>query len=563
MTKETQRTPSEYKIKIGLIVDSNFASTYVKDLAVWGQSQRDLEISHLVIQERDIPNSNLKKAVKLLFKRGFREFVLRLCWEIVCIIESVALRWSPYRAHTQICDLTECVPSTIKIRPILSKSGFTYRFSDDDIEKLAKYEFDLLIRCASGILRGKILNASRFGVLSFHHADNRVNRGGPPGFWEVYHRDDTTGFIIQQLTEELDGGNVLFRGAFPTRSYYLLNQATLYTRSNFYMKKLLLSIAKNRNIPDAEQSLPYYNMLFKRPTVGAQLSYLTKLLIRILIRAIISIVLRKRNRWGVGFYKSDWRNIVMWKSGKIKNPPNHFLADPFVVTEGNSDYCFVEDYNYATNRGCISVYEIRDNQAIRLGEAIAEPFHMSFPYVFKFNSKLYMVPETSENSDIRLYECIEFPKKWQLLKVIMSDISAADTMVFEHNGLWWLFSNIDPVNTGDHCSELSIFYATNPIVGDWAPHLKNPVIINPASARNGGLLCDNESIFRVGQRQGFGRYGTGVSINKIERLDENEYKETNIFNIEAGFLKDVKGTHHFHSNGKVTVFDFVGKSRVK
>jgi hypothetical protein len=78
-----------------------------------------------------------------------------------------------------------------------------------------------------------------------------------------------------------------------------------------------------------------------------------------------------------------------------------------------------------------------------------------------------MVPEPCKNRDIRLYECIVFPKEWQHLKVIMSDISAADTTFFENNGLWWLFSNIDYVNTGGHCSELSIFYTTNPIVREW------------------------------------------------------------------------------------------------
>ncbi len=43
---------------------------------------------------------------------------------------------------------------------------------------------DVLIRCGKGILRGDILYAARHGILSFHHADNRINRGGPPGFWE-------------------------------------------------------------------------------------------------------------------------------------------------------------------------------------------------------------------------------------------------------------------------------------------------------------------------------------------------------------------------------------------
>src|SRR5438093_1187012 len=82
----------------------------------------------------------------------------------------------------------------------IAKSGFVYRFSGEDIDKVKSLNLDLLIRYGSGILNGEILNSTKFGIISFHHADNRINRGGPVGFWEVYSKQDTTGFIIQQLT---------------------------------------------------------------------------------------------------------------------------------------------------------------------------------------------------------------------------------------------------------------------------------------------------------------------------------------------------------------------------
>jgi len=33
-----------------------------------------------------------------------------------------------------------------------------------------------------------LLNASKYGVWSFHHADNSINRGGPAGFWEIIYK---------------------------------------------------------------------------------------------------------------------------------------------------------------------------------------------------------------------------------------------------------------------------------------------------------------------------------------------------------------------------------------
>ena len=55
-----------------------------------------------------------------------------------------------------------------------------------------------------------MLNASKNGIFSFHHGDNLLFRGGPPDFG-VYFSKPLTGFIIQKLTNVLDGGEIIFR----------------------------------------------------------------------------------------------------------------------------------------------------------------------------------------------------------------------------------------------------------------------------------------------------------------------------------------------------------------
>lgn len=172
-----------------------------------------------------------------------------------------------------------------------------------------------------------------------------------------------------------------------------------------------------------------------------------------------------------------------------------------------------------------------------------------------------MCPETAKNKDIRLYECVHFPLEWKLKKVLMSSVSAVDTMIFEHNRLWWLFTNIDPTNSGDHSSELFIFHSDSPLSDTWHPHAKNPVLVDSTKARNAGLLVDEGSVYRVSQRPSFGRYGSGAAINKILVLDEKEYVEENLVSIEPNFFRKICGTHHLHSNGKYSVFDFVERTR--
>jgi len=52
-------------------------------------------------------------------------------------------------------------------------------------------------------------------------------------------------------------------------------------------------------------------------------------------------------------------------------------------------------------------------------------------------------------------------------------------------------------------------------------------------------------------------------INKIVDLTESKYLESCCSVIEPPPNVGAVGTHHFHSNGAVTVFDFAVHSRIK
>jgi hypothetical protein len=546
-------------LSVGLIVDSEIVPKYTYELAEWAERQSNLRILYLIIQEHKQRVGKVTKAIRYIRKRGLIEFVSQISFMTITKIENLILRLSSsplYKDLREEFNLKQLISQSISIKPQVSKNGFVYRYSDEDINKLKSLNLDLFIRCGSGILRGEILNSSKLGIISFHHGDNRINRGGPAGFWEVYLKQDTTGFIIQRLTEELDGGEVLIRGDFKTELYYLKNQAILQNRSHFYLMNLLSEIADKRRLPPIEEPQPYFNRLYKRPGMRIQFIYMLKLVFRITHKSITRLLLKKDYRWGVAFSRGCWKNLVMWRSTKLEVPPNHFLADPFVITEGNHDFCFVEDYDYEAGKACIAVYELKDKISERVGVAIAEPFHLSYPYMFKYESKLYMCPETSTHMDIRLYECSEFPLKWKLSQILMDNVSAYDSMIFEKGGMWWLFTNINPVGVSNCCLELSIFYADNPLSKKWTPHPQNPVVIGASKARNGGFLADETSIYRVSQKQGFDMYGKGLSINKICLLNQNEYVENELCSVEPNFFPNISGTHHMHSNGSVTVFDF-------
>mgnify|MGYP001266903709 CR=1 FL=1 len=163
---------------------------------------------------------------KPIFSAGISKIIDRILFKIVNILEKrlVYKKYPQYKKHFLKYNLRNLKIKELNVEFDKSNNGINLNYNDKTINKIKELNLDIIIRGGSGILKGKILNSSKFGIISFHHGDNSVNRGGPSGFWEVYEKNPKTGFTIQILTERLDGGNVIKRGNFRTEQFYHLNK---------------------------------------------------------------------------------------------------------------------------------------------------------------------------------------------------------------------------------------------------------------------------------------------------------------------------------------------------
>jgi len=338
---------------------------------------------------------------------------------------------------------------------------------------------------------------------------------------------------------------------------YKENLCRLYIKSNVFLHQILEKLAHYPINLKSYPKIPYAYPLYTLPTSIQVLQYIFRTFFYGL-KKIIGRFLKKNFRWSVAYqFTKDWKNTVLWKSITIKNPPFRFLADPFIANHNGNDVLFVEDYNYRSSRGKISAYEIKPTKYIELGVALEEKFHLSFPFLVRVKKDLYMVPESHENKDIRLYKCVDFPLKWKFIRALIKDCSCVDTSVFEFNNKWWMFTNKDSSELGDHGSELHIYYSDSLDSEKWVSHRANPVIFDSKRARNGGLIISNETIYRVFQRQGFDMYGASIGISKIIELSEINYEEEVLFDIPPKFMKNINGIHTYSFNSGVLSFDFV------
>ena len=216
----------------------------------------------------------------------------------------------------------------------------------------------------------------------------------------------------------------------------------------------------------------------------------------------------------------------------------------------------MEDYDFKLNRGLISVIEMSKDKISDPEIVLSEDFHLSYPYIFEYNGEKYMCPETHQAKEIRLYKSSEFPRKWELVKVLMSGVSAVDSNIFRLHGKWWMLTNIDTSKTGEHCSELHLFFSKDLLDDIWHPHPLNPIIFNSEIARNGGFIIENDNLYRVYQKQGWDNYGEGLGVSRIVKINEFEYQEDSMFEISPSFFDNIKGTHTYNYKNGLAVIDF-------
>lgn len=114
---------------------------------------------------------------------------------------------------------------------------------------------------------------------------------------------------------------------------------------------------------------------------------------------------------------------------RIPFDENYWYADPILFSHGGKDYLLMESFDMRTQLGSIACSEF--DAAGRLSEPriiIQEAYHMSFPMVFFWNDRLYMIPETCENRSVNLYCCEGDIYSWKLLKSFPVEEALVDTV---------------------------------------------------------------------------------------------------------------------------------------
>jgi hypothetical protein len=271
------------------------------------------------------------------------------------------------------------------------------------------------------------------------------------------------------------------------------------------------------------------------------------------------------------FYRTDYmiayrflnqgNGLLIDKTKKFipfKNNNNYWYADPILYEYDCKIYMFYEAYNKKKDCGEIGVATVVNNHVVDKKIIIKEPFHMSYPFVFDVNGKIYMIPETSSVKKLLLYEAVNFPYQWKLSKVILENLDLSDATILKHHDKMYLFVS-KLLGTNPYSDELLLYTLNEEF--NLIPHKCNPIIIDNEFSRPAGrIFQDKGRMIRVSQDCSNGGYGKAIKFNEIVNLSENDYHEKNISTILPGdlpikFHKKLTGAHSYGKCGDFEVID--------
>jgi hypothetical protein len=240
----------------------------------------------------------------------------------------------------------------------------------------------------------------------------------------------------------------------------------------------------------------------------------------------------------------------------LRDDMQRYYADPFPFQHHGQRHIFVEEFSFETGRGCISVAAVDANGVASTPRAIIEePHHLSYPFVFAHDGQIWMIPESGAANRIDLYRATEFPYRWRREGALIEGIAGHDATLLRRRGRIWLFASL-PRWRSTSWDNLSIFHAGK-LTDPWVPHARNPVLLDARRCRAGGAL------FRHGGQllrpvQDCARiYGGAVIFNRVDTLDETDFRQTEVGRIETSAL----GCHTYNRQAGLETLDIFDAAR--
>lgn len=235
--------------------------------------------------------------------------------------------------------------------------------------------------------------------------------------------------------------------------------------------------------------------------------------------------INRGRKWSIGLYAGDPLGELIELPGNpiisaddITDCRAGFVADPFIIEKDDIYYLFFEIMNLDSGQGDIGLAVSKDGVKWSYeGLVLTERYHLSYPWVFQWEGKYYMLPEMNQGKTVKLFQAAIFPYKWEPVTELLSGKRYRDSSLLRYNDLWWLFTTWDD-------TRLHLYFSNDLFGDDWRKHQSSPIAIG-RFARPAGRFLDYKGKFYRPAQDPLPGYGSRVMLHEIEEINTERYKE--------------------------------------
>lgn len=245
----------------------------------------------------------------------------------------------------------------------------------------------------------------------------------------------------------------------------------------------------------------------------------------------------------------------------VSMPKNHWGADPFLINYKDRVLLFCEYTNEKKSKSYIAFKELYPNEDDDWKTAYEFAGHSSYPCVFEYKQKLYMIPETVFENNVVLLQFDEETNKWKKISQLFGSTNSPDStfLYYKNKPSLFLYTICDS-------DERKLYFCT---LSDDLLSMKSKIMVkkyNCADGRPGGnCIFLNGKNIRVVQ-PGINRYGEKIVFYEFGFDKENSFFEKLLFEIKPqDILIETKtkilGIHTYNSLKNIEVIDLFVKGK--
>ncbi len=217
-----------------------------------------------------------------------------------------------------------------------------------------------------------------------------------------------------------------------------------------------------------------------------------------------------------------------------------YYADPILWDEGERTFLLMEEFPYDTGIACLAWTELGpDGRALFTPRRMLEKStHLSYPFLFRHEGEIFMLPENVAAGALTLYRARRFPDQWEEHSVLIPGRALHDATLIEKDGRWWLLANEE--RGGSSWDTLVIFSGPSPF-GPFEPHAVDPMLVDSRLARSAGpVIRDGDRLIRPVQNC-LGGYGRFLRFTEITQLDDHGFAQREIGRLLPQDGRDIGG----------------------